>query len=138
MAKLTKNGVAKALTETHGNISAAARMLGVTRRAIAKRIDGDPILKAAVVDARETMLDDAERSLAKAVLAGEAWAVCFLLKTQGRGRGYIERVATDAPPASTVHLNIVESVVTPQQVLDEYSDVITGGRLNGHPSENLN
>lgn len=91
MAKLTKNAVTKALTETHGNIAGAARKLGVSRRAIGKRIDADAALKQVVIDARETMLDDAERSLADAVKAGEAWAVCFCLKTQGRNRGYVER-----------------------------------------------
>lgn len=34
------------------------------------------------------MLDHAESSLQKAVLKGEAWAVCFFLKTQGKSRGY--------------------------------------------------
>lgn len=91
MAMLTKNAVAKALTATHGNVSAAARALGVSRRAIGKRIDADPALKQAVIDARETILDDAERSLADAVKAGAPWAVVFVLKTQGRGRGYVER-----------------------------------------------
>lgn len=91
MAKLTDNAVATALVASHGNISAAARALGVVRSAIQKRVHNSPDLQQALIDARETMLDNGESSLARAVLQGEAWAVCFLLKTQGRARGYIER-----------------------------------------------
>ena len=37
------------------------------------------------------MLDNTESALYVAALRGEAWAVCFLLKTQGKSRGYVER-----------------------------------------------
>jgi len=37
------------------------------------------------------MCDNAESALNRAVINGEAWAVCFTLKTQGKDRGYIER-----------------------------------------------
>jgi hypothetical protein len=37
------------------------------------------------------MLDNVESALYTAALAGEAWAVCFFLKTQGKARGYVER-----------------------------------------------
>lgn len=91
MAKLTQQGIKKTLVKMHGNISAAARALGVSRYAIQKRINEDEELKKVVTDARESMVDDAESALAKAILDGEAWAVCFTLKTQGRGRGYVEK-----------------------------------------------
>ena len=66
MAKLTQGGVKTALQRTHGNISAAARMLNVSRRAIAKRIDADPELTQAVTDAPESMVDEAEAALLEA------------------------------------------------------------------------
>jgi hypothetical protein len=37
------------------------------------------------------MKDNAESALYSAVLGGEAWAVCFYLKTQAKDRGYVER-----------------------------------------------
>lgn len=91
MAKLTVKGVENALMQVHGNISAAARALGVNRRSLSFRIQKNPQLREVLTDARESMLDNAETALQKAVLAGEAWAVCFYLKTQGKARGYIER-----------------------------------------------
>lgn len=38
------------------------------------------------------MLDLAEAKLLSAINSGEAWAVCFFLKTQGKKRQYTERV----------------------------------------------
>jgi hypothetical protein len=58
-------------------------------------IEKSPALVSVQRDAREGMLDDAESALYRAVIQGEAWAVCFLLKTQGKGRGYIERQELD-------------------------------------------
>jgi hypothetical protein len=91
MAMLTTTAVVSALNATHGNVSAAARSLGVTRRAVGKRINGDAALKQALIDAREAMVDDAERALADAVKDGQPWAVQFVLKTLGKSRGYVER-----------------------------------------------
>ena len=42
----------------------------------------------------ESKLDNTESVLYNRAMHGEAWAVTFLLKTQGRGRGYIERGET--------------------------------------------
>jgi hypothetical protein len=41
------------------------------------------------------LLDEAESQLGAAVRRGEGWAVCFLLKTRGRERGYVERSVMD-------------------------------------------
>jgi hypothetical protein len=88
---LTVDEVQAALESSSGNISFAARKLGCSRRAIYDKIQKSPTLKAALEDARETALDNAESALQSAVLAKEAWAVCFTLKTIGKGRGYVER-----------------------------------------------
>jgi len=83
--------IAAALQGTFGNVSAAARALGLDRRTVQIRIAQSPNLQQVLQDARESMVDNAESALGRAVLAGEAWAVCFALKTQGRARGYVER-----------------------------------------------
>lgn len=83
--------VAAALAELSGNVAAVGKRFGGDRAAVAHLIAKRPALQRVTSDAREGMLDNAESSLYRAVLAGEAWAVCFFLKTQGRGRGYVER-----------------------------------------------
>lgn len=89
--------VAAALAELQGNVAGAAKRFGVARQSVADLIERRPALQKVARDAREGMLDNAESALYRAVLAGEAWAVCFFLKTQGRSRGYVER-PQDLPP----------------------------------------
>ena len=79
------------LRELRGNMAAVGRAFGVTRQAVADFVSRHEKLREVFVEARESMLDDAENSLYDAVLRGEAWAVCFYLKTQGKKRGYIEK-----------------------------------------------
>lgn len=81
----------KAIVKADGNLAAAARALGVCRQAVSERVNGSPRLKQLVIDARETLKDDAETALRRGVNKDEAWAVCFTLKTIGKDRGYVER-----------------------------------------------
>jgi hypothetical protein len=91
MAKASKKKIATALRAAMGNISAAARALGMARSYISGIVNADPGLLQVAIDARETLVDNAESALGRAVLQGEGWAVCFTLKTQGKSRGYVER-----------------------------------------------
>ena len=79
------------LRATNGNIAESARRMRVTRVALAVRVSRSPQLKAIVADSRDIMVDYAETSLFRAVKKGQAWAVCFALKCQGKTRGYIEQ-----------------------------------------------
>ena len=45
-----------------------------------------------ITGAALTVAMSAVTSLKRAVINGEAWAVCFTLKTLGKSRGYVERV----------------------------------------------
>ena len=83
------------LRELHGNQSAVARALGVTRQSVSEFVGKHPELRAELADAREGLVDVAESALFRAVVAGEAWAVCFTLKTQGKDRGYVEKTVVD-------------------------------------------
>ena len=95
MANLTpkkKRAKIPELIATHrGNVSAIARELQMPRSSLHVIIQDDPTFKQLLADERERMLDNAEDRLGMAVDKGEAWAVCFTLKTQGQERGYIEK-----------------------------------------------
>ena len=79
------------ITEMGGNVSACARRFKTDRHVMERYIAKHAETRQAVKDQREAMLDTAESVLGNRVLAGEGWAVCFLLKTQGKHRGYVER-----------------------------------------------
>lgn len=83
--------IAAALAEFRGNVSAAAKRLGLPRTSVERRIHGNEDLEVVLLDARETMLDFAESALFAAVLAGKSWAIQFYLKCQGKKRGYVEK-----------------------------------------------
>jgi hypothetical protein len=91
MATLTCEMLSPIIAEMNGNLSAVARKCRVARRTLYRFIEAHPSLQDVIFDARETMLDNGESALYRAVLNGEAWAVCFFLKTQGKSRGYVER-----------------------------------------------
>lgn len=80
-----------ALTATYGLVKPAAAALGCTPATIRQRLRDDPELMRHRDQCREDALDVAESALMGAVETGEAWAVCFMLKTQGKERGYVER-----------------------------------------------
>lgn len=92
MARLTRKMIEAALMETFGNVALSARRLGVSREYLSRTITKTPALKMILNSAREERVDHAESALSRAVINGEAWAVCFTLKTLGKSRGYVERV----------------------------------------------
>lgn len=90
--QLTVGQIESALKAKAGNIAAAAKALGVARSTLYRRIEKSPGLQDVLTDAREELVDIAESALRKEVLEGNITAIIFTLKTQGKGRGYVERI----------------------------------------------
>lgn len=107
--KLDPGRVGEALAKHQGNVAAVARQFGVHRSSVHELICRRADLQQITRDSREGMKDDAESALYKAVREGEAWAVCFYLKTQGKDRGYCER--SEVQTANRVTLEVVEEIV---------------------------
>lgn len=103
---VTPELVAQKLRDTHGNITVAASSLRVSRQALYRYIEKYASLKAVLAECRETMKDHAESALYAKVLAGEAWAVCFFLKTQAKDRGYVERQEVSGPNEGPVSVSV--------------------------------
>lgn len=89
---LTTEQIANALAKKAGNVTDAAKALKVTRQALHLRIKDDESLQQIVTDAREALVDIAESMLVKQIRRGNTAAIIFTLKTQGKARGYVERV----------------------------------------------
>lgn len=90
-ARLTVEQIENALRAKAGNISEAARSLGVSRTTFYRRIEESPRLQEYLEDAREALVDIAESALRAEVLDRNITAIIFALKTQGKKRGYVER-----------------------------------------------
>lgn len=101
--KKTDKLIAKGLEAAMGNVSAAAKALGYSRSGLHLRISESPYLQQVQKDLRESMTDNAESSLNRAILGGEAWAVCFYLKCLGKDRGYVERTEIQQETKLTIN-----------------------------------
>ena len=91
MAGIPIKQVQKALIDSCGIVSQAAKNLGIERSGLTKRIKNHKILQQTLEEAREVFLDKGESALKTAVENGEHWAVSLLLKTLGKHRGYVEK-----------------------------------------------
>lgn len=101
----------EALLKNYGNVSAAAKALGVDHSTLFHALKKHERLQAARREAEEQTLDLAENSLVTAVKNCEAWAVCFLLKTKGRKRGYVERRELSGPDGDPFEVSILGPVM---------------------------
>lgn len=107
--KHTPEEVARVLRETEGMVYLAADRLGVAASTVYRYADRHPAVREAIDHQKGKRLDTAESKLWAAVKKGQAWAVCFFLKTQGKARGYTEK--TEVETTNRVSLELVEEVV---------------------------
>ena len=106
-ARLTVEQIEHALKQAAGNVTYAAKSLGVSRSTIHRRIAESVTLQQVLTDAREELVDVAESALRKEVLNGNITAIIFTLKTQGKDRGYVERTQQEVTGAGGGAVNIV-------------------------------
>jgi hypothetical protein len=89
--RLSDDQIAEALRQSACRVSLAAEKLGYTFGTVHKRIRDSEYLQEIVEHERELMVDLAESQLKRAVIKGDAWAVCFTLKCLAKARGYVEK-----------------------------------------------
>lgn len=78
----TAGEIADALREAGGIITEAARKLDCSRTTIYKAIDEYKTVEEAREDARDELVDRAEKKLVEKVDRGEDWAIRMVLRTQ--------------------------------------------------------
>ena len=86
----------------------------ITRDAIYKRKEANPLIAAAFREAEETVLDIAESYLIKAINKGEMKPIMFYLRTKGKQRGYAERREITGAEGKPVMVNPFEGMSTEQ------------------------
>lgn len=86
---LKKELILQLIKKHKGNLTKAADAMGTTRKALRVRCDNDIELGDALIAARDRWIDDIEESvLSRALESGDTGLQCFVLKTQGRHRGW--------------------------------------------------
>ena len=114
MKKASVAEIEPLLTEFSGNLAAVARKLGVSRGTVQNRIAESPTLQVKLQDARETMIDNAEVMLYKKIKDGDTVALIFFLKTQGRRRGYSERIEHTGGDGGPITVHVVYDQPAPE------------------------
>jgi hypothetical protein len=109
--KLNVEKVKAVLLENFGNTAVVAKHFGVSRQAVQQLIAKTPGLKDAAIEAKQTMIDHAESALHRKIFEGEAWAVCFFLKTQAKDRGYVERSELTGADGGAIEVSAFEKNV---------------------------
>ena len=107
--RFSEKQIVHAIGKSKGLIFLAAQHLGCNPSTIHLRASQSENIREAIETERGRVLDFAEVKLIEAVQDGEAWAICFILKTLGKSRGYIERQEIKAEAKITV-LNNVEEI----------------------------
>lgn len=107
---LNAKDVAEQLAKLAGNLAAVARHFGVTRQAVFAYVRKRPALQMIEQDCRESLKDIAEGKLQAAIRKGEAWAICFFLKTQAKDRGFVERAEYSGPGGAPIQVEHSGSV----------------------------
>jgi len=86
-----KRAMIEALEANLGIVTPAAAKIGIHRGTHYYWMKTDPDYAAAVESVQDIALDFAESKLHKLISEGDTGATIFLLKTLGKGRGYVER-----------------------------------------------
>jgi len=101
--------VREAIVKHRGNVTLVAKSFDVSRTTVYTLFEKHPELKVCLQDEREKMIDNVESALYNQALDGNTTAMIFFLKTQGKGRGYIERselTGKDGDPLPPAIINV--------------------------------
>ncbi len=94
---LDKDVIGDLITKLDGNISRVADTIGSSRGAVRNVVDRHPDLQELLRQARERQLDQLEQScFDRAIETNDTTLQLFLLKTQGKSRGYDQNEAQNA------------------------------------------
>jgi hypothetical protein len=113
--RFTQAQVIEAINASYGLQIIAAKKLKTTRETIDNYRKRYPKVQACIDENLEFVLDVAESKLFHLVNAGDLGAICFLLKTRGKSRGYVERSETDITSAGqALKQNLIYNIVNPE------------------------
>ena len=102
-----KGQFVEALTKALGIVTTASRLSGISRQSHYRWMSDDNDYRAAVSDIDNMVLDFGESSLHTLVGENNVAATIFLLKTKGKGRGYVERSDINIGTAERIKIDIM-------------------------------
>lgn len=109
---LTVAKVEYAIKQTAGNISQAAKALGVSRTAIYDKIHASPKLRQVLNDVREELVDIAESALRHNVVNGDNSAIFYTLNNapEAKRRGWGPRQEITGAEGEQLTVKVIKGV----------------------------
>lgn len=127
--------IQKLRSESYFTLTEICKVLGVTRFEVQKLAESDPSfendLRQGLANMRQIMVDVCERQLADKVAAGDSAALVFVAKTQGRDRGYGDKLEIDNKTAVKVDINEAARRIA----FAMQAAIASGKAIDGHFSE---
>jgi hypothetical protein len=107
--RLTVQQIEDALKKTAGNISQAAKSLGVNRNTLYNRIHNAPTLQTVLQNSREELVDIAESALLRGVIEGNMTAIIWTLKASpaAKARGWSERQEVTGADGGAITIKVI-------------------------------
>ena len=74
------------------NVHATCQAVGINRWTYYQWVKTDPKFEKSIINSKESLIDFAETQLIKNIKNGNTACLIFFLKTQGKSRGYVEKI----------------------------------------------
>lgn len=100
----TAEEVVAAIEGSKGFVTIIGKRLGCSARHVYNLLDKYATARDALANEREGMRDFAEGMLYKRIEGGDTTAIIFYLKTQAKGRGYVERQEVTGAEGGAVNI----------------------------------
>lgn len=112
----TKNNIINAMINTFGNVSEVCKQMNISRQTFYNYYNNDLEFKTQIDDIKNIALDFVESKLIGKIKDGDIVAILFYLKTQGKKRGYVERVENEITIQQPVVIDWSEPVQEVEEV----------------------
>ena len=111
-----KTLIVEGMIKTLGNVSKTCEMLGIGRTMFYEYYNNDLEFKSKIDDIKNIALDFVEDKLIGKIKEGDIVAILFYLKTQGKKRGYVERVENEITIQQPVVIDWSEPIQEVEEV----------------------
>lgn len=105
---LTAERMILAIQKSNGFVSAACADLGCSRKTFYQKLKMMPTVQQAIDEIREKRTDYVESKMMKLIDELNPTMIIFYLKTQAKGRGYVERQEVTGADGNAVTIRIVD------------------------------
>ena len=105
-----------AMIKNFGNVSEACKALNINRSTFYEYYNNDLEFKTQIDDIKNIALDFVESKLIGKIKEGDIVAILFYLKTQGKKRGYVERVENELTIQQPVVIDWSEPIQEVEEV----------------------